>query len=99
APARVPPLTIEQLDGAARDALRGAFPAEVAERFFAGDDTTMRLPNALATMVRNPTVAGPFLAYNSVLLGKASIAPRLRELVVLRVAWRTHADYEWAQHV
>ncbi len=26
------------------------------------------------------------------------LTPRLRELVILRVAWRTGCDYEWSQH-
>jgi alkylhydroperoxidase family enzyme len=39
------------------------------------------------------------MAYNSVLLKSTVLAPRLRELTVLRVAWKTGSTYEWAQHV
>jgi alkylhydroperoxidase family enzyme len=34
-----------------------------------------------------------------VLLNTPSIDPRLRELLILRVAWRTRSPYEWLQHV
>jgi alkylhydroperoxidase family enzyme len=49
--------------------------------------------------MHHPTLAGPFLTYNNVLLNTPAIEPRLRELMVLRVAWRTRALYEWVQHV
>jgi 4-carboxymuconolactone decarboxylase len=57
------------------------------------------MPNVLATMLHHPRLAGPFLAYNSVLLRKPTIEARHRELMILRVAWRTGSNYEWLQHV
>jgi len=57
------------------------------------------LPNVLGTLMHHPALAGPYLAYNNVLLQRPALDPRLRELIVLRVAWRTRAPYEWAQHV
>jgi 4-carboxymuconolactone decarboxylase len=57
------------------------------------------MPNVLATMLHHPRLAAPFLAYNSVLLRKPAIEARLRELMILRVAWRTGSTYEWLQHV
>ena len=48
--------------------------------------------------MHHPALAGPFLNYNRVLLEKPALEPRLRELLVLRVAWRTRSAYEWAQH-
>jgi alkylhydroperoxidase family enzyme len=49
--------------------------------------------------MRHPALAGPFLAYNSVLLRTPAVSPRHRELMILRVAWRTRSTYEWVQHV
>ena len=49
--------------------------------------------------MRHPALAGPLLVYNAVLLQTPTVEPRLRELMVLRVAWRTRSTYEWAQHV
>jgi 4-carboxymuconolactone decarboxylase len=57
------------------------------------------MPNVLPTLMRHPALAGPFLTYNQVLLSTPTVAPRLREIMVLRVAWRTRSAYEWAQHV
>ena len=57
------------------------------------------MPNVLATLMRHPALAGPFLTYNNVLLRTPTLEPRWRELAVLRVAWRTRSEYEWAQHV
>ena len=48
--------------------------------------------------MHHPALAGPFLAYNRVLLETPALDPRWRELMILRVAWRTRATYEWVQH-
>jgi len=80
-------------------ALRAAFGDEATERFLATGADAPRVPNVLTTMMRHPALAGPFLTYNNVLLRTPAIEPRLRELVVLRVAWRTRSPYEWVQHV
>jgi 4-carboxymuconolactone decarboxylase len=34
-----------------------------------------------------------------VLLQRPALSPRQRELMVLRVAWRTRSRYEWVQHL
>jgi 4-carboxymuconolactone decarboxylase len=34
-----------------------------------------------------------------VLLNTPTLEPRHRELMILRVAWRTRTEYEWVQHV
>jgi 4-carboxymuconolactone decarboxylase len=57
------------------------------------------MPNVLATLMHHPGLMGPFLAFNQVLLQEPTLDHRRRELLVLRVAWRTRAPYEWAQHV
>ncbi len=56
-------------------------------------------PNVLATMLHHPALAGPFTAYGNVLLRRPAIGHRNRELMLLRVAWRTGAVYEWVHHV
>ena len=58
------------------------------------------MPNVLGTMMHHPALAGPFLAYNNVLLFDARARARVSaSSMVLRVAWRTRSRYEWAQHV
>ncbi len=96
---RLAPLPRERWDDDVRDALRTGFSDEVATRFLASGPDAIAMPNVLATLMHHPQLAGPFLAYNNVLLQRPALDPRLRELMVLRVAWRTRARYEWAQHV
>jgi 4-carboxymuconolactone decarboxylase len=96
---RIPPLPAGEWSAEAISALRAAFGDAAAERLLSSAPDTPRVPNVLTTLMRHPALAGPFLAYNAVLLNTPSLEPRLRELVVLRVAWRTRSNYEWVQHV
>jgi 4-carboxymuconolactone decarboxylase len=96
---RLAPLAGDQWGDEARAALGAAFTEAVAARFFSSGTDAIPMPNALATMMHHPALAGPFLAYNQVLLQAPTLDHRQRELLVLRVAWRTQAPYEWAQHV
>lgn len=96
---RLPPLARDQWDGAVVSALRHAFSEEVAGRFLATGPDAQPVPNAISTLLHHPALAGRWLAFNNVLLWEPALDPRLRELVVLRVAWRTQAPYEWVQHV
>lgn len=56
-------------------------------------------PNVLATMVHYPGLAAAFNRLGNVLLSTPAIGHRERELMLLRVAWRTGARYEWVHHV
>jgi AhpD family alkylhydroperoxidase len=56
--------------------------------------------NVLGLFAHHPALAKAFLSYNRYLTGRASTIPRrVREVAVLRVAWRRRCRYEWAQHV
>jgi 4-carboxymuconolactone decarboxylase len=94
--ARVAPLPRDEWGEDVRAALRTAYSEQVAERYFS-DSAPM--PNVLGTLMRHPALAGPFLSYTNVLLFRGALAPRTRELVVLRIAWLTRSVYEWLQHV
>lgn len=96
---RIAPLPRSEWGDDVRDALAVAFSDDVAARFLSTGPDTIPMPNAIGTMLRHPALTGPFLAYNQVLLQTPTLDPRQRELLVLRVAWRTRARYEWAQHV
>jgi 4-carboxymuconolactone decarboxylase len=80
------------------DALRLGFSDDVARRFAATGENAVPVPNVLGTLLHHPALAGPFLAYNNVLLQNPTLEPRHRELMVLRVAWRTRCRYELVQH-
>jgi alkylhydroperoxidase family enzyme len=77
--------------------LSTGFSEDVAARMTAADAAPP--PNVVGTLLRHPALTGPFLAYNTVLLRRPTLDARVRELAILRVAWRTQAPYEWAQHV
>jgi alkylhydroperoxidase family enzyme len=39
------------------------------------------------------------MSFTDLMIGEDSkLAPRIRELAILRVAWRTQSGYEWSQH-
>ena len=97
-PPRLAPLPLDLWGEDARAELRTAWP-RVAERALSPGPDAMPLPNVVTTLMHHPALAGPFLLYNRVLLEKPTLGHRLRELMVLRVAWRTRQLYEWAQHV
>lgn len=94
---RLAPLPKERWGDDARAALEKGFPGAAA-RFLSSSPDAPRLPNVLSTLMHHPALAGPFMAYNRVLLETPALGHRLRELMVLRVAWRTRATYEWVQH-
>jgi alkylhydroperoxidase family enzyme len=94
---RLAPLPRERWGDDERDALHAGFP-QAAERLLDDGPDAMPVPNVLGTLMHHPALAGPFLNYNRVLLEHPAIEPRQRELLVLRIAWRTSSAYEWAQH-
>ncbi len=95
---RLAPLPRETWTDDTVGALRIGFSDEVARRFAATGPDAVPVPNVLGTLMHHPALAGPFLAYNNVLLQTPTLEPRWRELMVLRVAWRTRSRYEWVQH-
>jgi 4-carboxymuconolactone decarboxylase len=70
--------------------------SEAAESNQAG---APRVVNALAVLMRYPALAKAFLTFNRHLLFNSSLSDRIRELLILRIAWLRRAEYEWAQHV
>lgn len=95
---RLAPVPRSELTAAQRQVIETAFPA-AAERMLGGGEGAMAIPNVVGTLVHNPALAGPYLVYNQVLLTQSTLGHRLRELVILRVAWTTRSTYEWLQHV
>jgi 4-carboxymuconolactone decarboxylase len=54
--------------------------------------------NVIRTLIRHPDLFNAWLGLGTKLLFSERLPPRERELVVLRVAWRTTAAYEWGGH-
>ena len=88
---RLPPLPEDQWDDRTRAALAALLPPERRNPQGAG--------NAMATLARHPDLTETFLPFNTRLLLRSTLPPRLRELAILRVARRCGCAYEWAHHV
>jgi alkylhydroperoxidase family enzyme len=61
------------------------------------DDTS--LLNVFTTLAHHPDLLRRWLGFANHVLLESTLAPRERELAILRVGWRCHAPYEWGQHV
>jgi 4-carboxymuconolactone decarboxylase len=85
-PRRIPPLPEDQRDEQARALLD---PIRV-------DGTDL---NIFATLVRHPRLFKRWSGFGGFLLYRGELPARHRELLILRTAWNTRAEYEWGQHV
>ena len=54
--------------------------------------------NVLGIFQRHPALARAFLTFN-MHLNTSTLPVRVRELTIMRVAWRRGSKYEWASHV
>lgn len=88
---RLPPLPADQWDDAARHALSVMLPEERRNPTGAG--------SLLSTLVRHPKLTSAYLKYSTYLLYGSTLPPRIRELLILRVAHRRACAYEWSHHV
>jgi alkylhydroperoxidase family enzyme len=65
----------------------------------AGVSSSMSHLNIYRALLNHPELAGATAAQLSMLLWKANrLDNRLRELIIMRIAWRTGSVYEWTQH-
>ncbi len=55
--------------------------------------------NAFRTMLNSPRVAGGFAELLRTMMFRNVVNSRARELVILRIGWRTKSEYEFCQHV
>jgi 4-carboxymuconolactone decarboxylase len=95
---RIPPRPPSDWDAEVFDALAvmRQGDSQAAQRTEPG---APRVVNALALLMRYPALAKAFLTFNRHLLFNSSLSDRIRELLILRIAWLRRAEYEWAQHV
>jgi 4-carboxymuconolactone decarboxylase len=62
-------------------------------------DTTQPVLNLYATMLHHPTMYLSRLKFGSYLQRDSLLPAKTRELVIMRTAWLTRAEYEWGHHV
>lgn len=78
-------------------ALLGQADAE-ARAAAAGVPTVLARLNVFRLLLRRPELARSTSDLLLSLLAGGALAPRLRELQIMRVGWATASEYEWAQH-
>jgi alkylhydroperoxidase family enzyme len=64
----------------------------------AGVPEDMARLSVFRVLLQNPTLTSAVYKLLSTLLWKTTLDGRLRELVIMRIAWRTDSVYEWTQH-
>lgn len=55
--------------------------------------------NALLVSAHHPEIADPFVRFNLAVARGVVVSQRLREIAILRLAWRRNCLYEWVHHV
>jgi 4-carboxymuconolactone decarboxylase len=55
--------------------------------------------NLLCTQLRHAPLAKAFLAFNAHFFYASKLSARVREIVIQRIAWLRHAEYEYVAHV
>jgi alkylhydroperoxidase family enzyme len=67
---------------------------ELRSRF--GDGPVL---NIFRTLAHHPKLMKRWLVFGNHVLAKSTLAPREREIAILRVGWLCRCGYEWGQHV
>ncbi len=68
---------------------------EVAER----NKVQGKVVNIFKVLMNHPKLARSWLPFANHILAKQTLAPREREMIILRIGWLNQAVYEWEQHV
>jgi alkylhydroperoxidase family enzyme len=75
---------------------------EITEVFGRADSpapTGGRVLNIFRTLAHHPKLLKRWTVFGNHVLFKSTLAPRERELVILRIGWLCRSEYEWGQHV
>ena len=96
---RIPALPPGEWPEAMKGALAALRPANPRNPLPPRDPGRPKGLNALGTLAHHPELTTAFNTFNGHILFGSTITPRQRELLVLRVATRRDAEYEWTQHV
>lgn len=69
------------------------------ELYLSGAPDAAPMPVVFELFAHHLPLSETFLSFTDVMAGDQSrLEPRIRELAILRVAWRTGSGYEWNQH-
>jgi alkylhydroperoxidase family enzyme len=69
--------------------------------FMEGPEARVKGPkyNAVKALAHAPEVSLASMRFHKALTQSQGLAPRLKELVILRVLWLNRAEYQWSQHL
>ena len=73
-------------------------PPEVREIFQKIEDNGAKILNLYKVAAHSPKVLLNLIRLGNSIIGRTELPPKLREIVILRVARLTGSEYEWAQH-
>ena len=96
---RLPPVPPAAWPEAMQAALAALRPAHPRHPLPPRDPDRPKGLNALGMLAHHPELTTAFNTFNGHILFGTTLTARQRELLVLRVAARRSAAYEWAQHV
>ena len=74
-------------------------PPDIQELLDFGTEGTGGASNVFLTLAKNPELFRRWLPFYAEFYMAGRLAPRQRELLILRTAWRCRCDYEWGAHV
>ena len=95
---RIPPLPPEEWGDDVRAGLAALRPAGATQELRRSKGGPKGL-NVLGTLAQHPELMQAYHTFNGHILYTNTLDARQRELLVLRVAARRGAEYEWRQHV
>jgi alkylhydroperoxidase family enzyme len=94
---RLAPVPFAEWDEATRTTLLAHLRRP--ERYLSDAPDAPAMPVVLELFAQHVPLSETFLAFTDLMVSEDSkLDPRLRELAILRVAWRTGSGYEWDQH-
>jgi 4-carboxymuconolactone decarboxylase len=74
-------------------------PPDIQELLDFDTEGTGGASNVFLTLARNAELFRGWMTFTSDFYTPTALAPRHRDLLILRTAWRCRSDYEWGQHV
>jgi len=74
-------------------------PDELNPLFDKMKSNNVEVINLFRALANSPKVGRDFIRLGTAILLKSKLSPKLREIVILRVAHLTGSSYEWYQHV
>jgi len=94
---RLDPLPFARWDDDARSVLLPHLRRP--ELYLSGAPDAPAMPVVLELFAHHLALSDAWLPFTDMLAGdQATLSPEHRELLILRVAWRTRSGYEWVQH-